>query len=325
MRRVVVSMPILTYSHFLMLFQKMTKRKFIGYSILMFLLFGCVRVEDPKPVKVEEKAKCTNGSVVNKVLIVGIDGVRTDAFLATHSLAFDSLMAHAYVNLHSDCGAYTMSGPGWSTILHGVFPIKNGVVNNDLRYNDFSKYPDMFHYMRRFNPYFNLAAITRWEPILLITSNTNYQQNVAFDSLVKEKALALLNSSCVPDVLFLHFENVDSTGHASGFSPTNPAYIDAIRGVGNHTAQIMSAIEQREQNFGEQWLVFVVTDHGGFGLEHGGQYAISDTRFVFEIARIPNQSRVDVSGDNTNIMPTILKYMGVPIDSTWGLDGVPIF
>jgi predicted AlkP superfamily pyrophosphatase or phosphodiesterase len=314
-----------------LLMNKITKQKLVNYGVLIILIFGCIKAKEFAPV-VEEKAKCTSGSPVRKVLIIGIDGCRTDALLAAHSPTFDSLMSHAYVNFNCDRGPYTVSGAGWSTILHGVFPAKHGIISNLIVPSNYTQYPDLFYYLRRFNPHFNLAVICNWEPFLEIVSNESYLEcpydpydAAVGDNNVKTRAISLLDS-CAPDVLLLHFDDVDTKGHQYGFSPFVPEYMNAITQIGNQTAEIMAAVKQREQNNGEEWLVFVVTDHGGKGFTHGGQDTIPQTRYVFEIARLPNQSRVDVPVANTtNIMPTILKYMGVPIDTAWGLDGNPIF
>ncbi len=303
----------------------LTRQQHIRFSLLLLILIsGCTKDKTFNPD--ELKSECLTGiSAIHKVLFIGIDGCRTDALLATHSSSLDSLMSHAYVNLHCDRGPYTVSAPGWSTLLHGVFPAKHGVTSNNFPTTNYSQYPDLFYYLRKSNPDFSLAEVSNWDNFLLITSNENYAQYVSTDAQVKEKALYLLNS-CTPDVLLLHFDNVDYTGHQSGFSPTNPNYINAIRETGNYISEIMGAVELREQNYGEQWLVFVVTDHGGNGTSHGGQDALEETRFVFEIARLPNQTRIDVPvSNNTDVMPTILKYMSVSIDSAWGLDGAALF
>ena len=305
--------------------QKLGKQTTLVISFLISIILSACD-KDIKFNPNELRTECLSGvSAVQKVLFIGIDGCRTDALIAAQSPALDSLMAHAYVNLHCDRGPFTVSWPGWSTLLHGVFPDKHGVTSNDFPASNFGQYPDIFYYLRKANPNFSLSVVSNWASFLVITSHENYAQAVSTDLEVKESAIHLLNS-CTPDVLLLHFDEVDATGHESGFSPSNPEYLASIRQTGNYIAEIMEEIELREQTYGEQWLVFVVTDHGGKGKSHGGQDDLVETRFVFEIARLPNQTRVDVPiANNTNVMPTILKYMGVSIDSTWGLDGVALF
>jgi predicted AlkP superfamily pyrophosphatase or phosphodiesterase len=293
----------------------------IGYKVLVIILLSGCSINSN-----EFKSECINGvSVVNKVLFIGIDGCRTDALVTANSPEINSLMAHAFVNLHCDRGPFTVSEPGWSTILHGVNPAKHGVTSVSFKSNNYDKYPDLFYYLRKSNPNFSLAEVSNWDRFLPITSNENFAQAVSTDAEVKEKGLFLLKS-CTPDVLLLHFDHVDHVGHQSGFTPTNIDYLQAIRQTGKYISELMSVIEQREKNYSEKWLVIVATDHGGSGTEHGGQDELQNTRYVFQIARLPNQIRVNLPlARNIDIMPTILKYMSVKTESVWDLDGVALF
>ena len=72
------------------------------------------------------------------------------------------------------------------------------------------------------------------------------------------------------DVLCLHPDNIDAAGHSSGFSPSNPAYMTAINNVDTWVGSVMTALKSRPDYANEDWLVFVVTDHGGLGTSHGG-------------------------------------------------------
>ncbi len=293
---------------------------FIFFTALIFS--GCQK-DDLIPGEV--RTNCVNGISKQKVLFIGLDGCRTDALLQADAPAFTSLMEHAYVNLHCDRGPYTESAPGWSTLLHGVYPAKHGVTTNDVPDLNYGKYHDLFYYMRQFNSGFSLAEVSHWDYFLRITTNEDFALNVSSDEQVKNKALYLL-SECVPDVLLLHFDDIDEAGHSGGFSPANPSYINAIRQTGLYVFKLMQVVEAREQAFGEEWMVIIVTDHGGNGTEHANQDDVDATRYVFEIIRLPGLSRHDVEvARNVDIMPTILKYMHVPINPSWELDGNPLY
>lgn len=304
-----------------------TPKFLFAFSILVITivaLSNCNKEDGLSPDEIRDNCR-TGVSSVRKVLFIGIDGCRSDAFLAAKSAPFDSLLAHAYVNFHCDRGPYTVSAPGWSTLLHGVFPAKHGVTSNDLSDLDYGMYQDLFFYLRQANPDYNLATVTAWDNFLRMTTNEDYAQYVDSDSEVKNQALYLLQS-CVPDVLLLHFDDVDYVVHQSGFSPGNPAYINAIQRVEGYISEIMDAIESREQTYGEEWMVVIVTDHGGEGTSHGGQDDVEVTRYVFEVVRIPGATRTDIPvAANVDIMPTILKYMDVAVAPAWSLDGSSLY
>jgi predicted AlkP superfamily pyrophosphatase or phosphodiesterase len=300
---------------------KMSRWTILFLCFVIFLFASCKKI-DLGPGEV--KTNCRTGVSHRKVLFIGLDGCRTDALLAAGSPAFNSLMEQGYVNLHCDRGPYTESAPGWSTLLHGVYPEKHGVTTNDLTNLNYRNYFDLFFYMRQFNPGFSLAEVSNWDDFLRLTTSEDYALRVTSDAEVRTKALFLL-THCVPDVLLLHFDAIDEAGHSSGFTPLNPHYMFAIRQTGVYVSEIMELIHAREQTYGEEWMVMVVTDHGGSGRGHYGQNQVEATRYVFEITRLPNLSRRDVEASNADIMPTILRYMNVPIHSSWDLDGNPLF
>lgn len=297
--------------------------------LLLFLTFSvlasCKKESDDLPAD-EIKSNCVQGiSPIKKVLFIGIDGCRTDALLAAHSPALDTLMAQGIVNYHTDRGPYTVSCPGWSTLLHGVWPDKHGVTSNDISNLNYGKYLDIFHYMRLHNPGYSLATISNWGNFLRLTTMEDYAQSVDSDAKVKDKALYVLNT-CTPDVLLLHFDEVDEEGHDSGFSPNNPDYIHAIQEVGGYVESILDTIRYREMTLGEQWMIIVVTDHGGNGTGHGDQDDLPETRFVFEIIRIPGIPPTELmNARNVDILPSLFKYMEIPTDSSWEWDGIPLF
>jgi len=307
----------------------MTTSSFIKcYAIVILSLFSitsCKKKSDDLPAD-EIKTNCIQGvSSVKKVLFIGIDGCRTDALLAAHSPALEGLMEQGLVNFHTDRGPYTVSCPGWSTLLHGVWPDKHGVTSNNISNLNYGKFHDLFYYMRQHNPGYSLATISNWDNFLRLTSNEDYAQPVNSDAEVKDKALYVLNN-CTPDVLLLHFDKVDEEGHNSGFSPQNPYYLHAIQEVGDYVQTIMGTIHYREQTFGEQWMVVVATDHGGSGTRHGGQDELSETRYVFQILKVPGQPHSELANArNVDILPSIFKYMDIQVDSSWEWDGIPLF
>jgi predicted AlkP superfamily pyrophosphatase or phosphodiesterase len=291
--------------------------------VLSFSLF--ISCEKDNLLPGEIRRNCFSGISQKKVLLIGLDGCRSDALIPCGSPAFPLLMEHAYVNMHCDRGPYTESSPGWSTVLHGVYPAKHGVTSNDITHLDYGNFHDIFYYMKQFNPKFSLAEVSNWDDFLRLTTNEDYAMNVNNDGEVKQQALFLL-SHYPPDVLLLHFDAIDETGHSNGFSPVNPFYLNAIRQTGDYILQIMQLIEMREQNYGEEWMVIIASDHGGSGTAHYGQESIDATRYVFQIFRLPNINRQNMeTASNVDIMPTILNYMGIPINSSWSLDGHPLF
>jgi predicted AlkP superfamily pyrophosphatase or phosphodiesterase len=302
----------------------LNKKVFLLFIISSFLTCSCGDKFQPKK---EIRTDCVIGSEpVRKVLFVGWDGVRTDALFAAHTPCIDSLLNHSYYNWSTDRGEYTVSVPGWSTILHGVWPSKHGLTDNTFSSNNYESCTDIFTLAKQLKPNLSVATLSNWDDFLRITEMENYAQHFDSDRDVKDDAIRLLNS-CTPDIMVLHFDNPDAFGHDSGFSPTNQAYLDAISISDAYLSEIMMTIEQRESLYNEEWLIVISTDHGGEGTGHGNQYDLPQTRFVWSILRKPGMNGpIEIPMVNSvDLLPTMLNWLNIPLQSNWNLDGVILF
>ena len=301
------------------------KIKYFPFFVVLTLIFqGCQDKFNPKK---EIITSCKQGSeTVHKILFVGWDGTRTDALLAANTPEVDSLLQHAYYNLHTDRGTYTVSVPGWSTILHGVWPEKHGLTENSFIGSHYDTYPDIFTLAKRVKPNLSVANLSNWDDFLRITDNEDFAQRYDSDTEMKEGTIQLIES-CTPDIIVLHFNNPDEFGHDSGFSPDNPKYLQAIEISDMYLGNIMKVIRKREALTNEKWLVVMTTDHGGHGTGHGGQYDLPETRFVWSILRTPDK----LTGEelplvnSVDLLPTMLNWIGITVDPAWNLDGEVLF
>ena len=155
----------------------------------------------------------------------------------------------------------TISGPGWSTLLTGVFADKHLVVGNGEKFmaGDFQHYPHFFRHIRDAKPNAWLGSIVggTWPEVnnyLIRKSGPGIANDVTIVPPVKvqegtaERSLtdgnvANVAKRCLetenPDVLFLHFLDVDHAGHQFGFSPDVPQYIGTLRTLDGLVGQLM--------------------------------------------------------------------------------------
>ncbi|MCX5691615.1 MAG: alkaline phosphatase family protein, partial [Planctomycetota bacterium] len=264
-----------------------------------------------------------HAQIVRKVMIIGVDGMRPDAMLAANCPNFDALIARGAFSQVCQAEDITISGPGWSSITTGVHRLKHNVVDNSFTSPNYTAYP---HFFKRLNETCSAstASIVQWGPI-----NTQICQDNA-DLSVTGVAGAAVASSCIdllntgnPDVIFLHFDDVDHAGHAYGFSPTVPQYLAAIEGVDALAGQVLSAVAARPAAANEDWLIIVTSDHGGTpdgshgrnipehrntGLIVSGRSAAAGTTIT------PAPAIVDVPA-------TVMTFLGLAINPAWGWDG----
>jgi len=296
-------------------------------AIIGIFFLGLTACTDHFNPKKEIFTRCVPGTEpIRKVLFIGIDGLRSDALQDATTPGIDSLVQEAYTCWNTDRGPYTVSVPGWSSILHGVWPAKHGLTENSFKKSKYDDYPDLFALAKQTKPNLSVATLSHWDDFLKITSNEDFAQRYASDKALYYGAIDKL-MSCCPDMMTLHFDDTDHAGHGYGFSPTVPEYINAIEQTDIYVQGLMDVVHYREMTYGEEWMVVLTTDHGGDGTGHGGQDDLPQTRKVWSIVRIPTLTNPvqQVQANSVDLLPTMLNWMGIAPENISGLDGVKIF
>jgi predicted AlkP superfamily pyrophosphatase or phosphodiesterase len=261
-----------------------------------------------------------------KVLLLGIDGCRPDALIAANAPNLDALIADGVFLDRTQTGSDTISGPGWSSMLTGVWANKHGVHDNTFKGKNFKEYPHFFARLKEARPEAFCASIVHWQPIaLFIVSQANVSKMPGDDTKVTDQAVALLSEGN-PDVLFLHFDDVDHAGHAKGFHPTVPDYIAAIERVDGCIGRVLAALRARPTYAAEDWLILVSTDHGGRGTSHSDGADVPEIRTMFIIVSGAAASR-EAPAESTfvvDVAATALAHLGVTLKPEWQFDGKPV-
>lgn len=298
-----------------------------------------------------------------RVLFIGIDGCRADALdqamvrgLAPHlkALAETGVLTHqiyAGGELDTPTEQPTVSGPGWATLLTGVWHDKHHIINNGFKNNALQRYP---HFMRRLKeekPTAWCASLVSWPAVNehIVADSQAGQPPVPFvDSLftaqyeepegvkaTPDKDIEVRNAALAelaqhdPDVVYLHLGQVDEYGHGAidpraSFSPDSGLYLHGIAMVDSHIGEILRAVARRPQYKEESWLILVTTDHGGRGNGHGGKSP--EERNIWLIASgadVPKDLLLSKPFGQTEVPCLILKHLGVPVKSEWNWEPDP--
>lgn len=207
-----------------------------------------------------------------KVLLIGIDGCRSDALQQANTPNIDGLLANALYTFDSWHVGITWSGPSWSTILTGVHWNKHGVTNNTFSGSDFNDYPAFPKRAKEIKPGLNCVEVVEWDPLADDFYNDGWDKKikVADGSTfpTADSAVIQLQDTTL-DALFVYFDKVDLTGHSTTFSPSNSQYINAIELVDSAVGIVLASLYARPTYAGENWLILLVTDHGGNSFFHG--------------------------------------------------------
>ncbi|MCK7598262.1 hemopexin repeat-containing protein [Microbulbifer sp. CAU 1566] len=276
-----------------------------------------------------------------KVLLVGIDGVQFEKLQTLNTPNFDRLyVEQAYTGGidGAESQQSTYSGPGWSTILTGVWANKHQVTSNSSGLAN-SAFPSLFKRIKEADSNHWVGSIVNWSPIntqffTQDLSNADLIQSGLSDDQVTAQAVARINSG-IADFLFLHLDEPDHAGHSYCFGS---AYNNSITDSDARLGQLLDAVDARNA-LGENWLVLVTTDHGRdtLGCNHGAQTSNEKTIFIAsnQMLNLEHSEKVtDISNTDFNgiyghsaqtaIAPTVLRHLGITLDSNWMLDGTPM-
>ncbi len=267
-----------------------------------------------------------------KVLVIGIDGFRSEALQAGVTPFMYQLSQRGttfYTGAHK-VEDITVSGPNWASLCTGVHWCKHGVDDNDFGEHALADYPHFFQYIEEAESDLNTLSIVNWLPVntYIASGQADYAPELTLNDLgvFLEAEEALINQEpLAPDVLFLHFDELDGAGHRFGYGSHIPEYNEVLTTLDTYVNDLFSIIENKRIN-GEDWLVFIVSDHGGDGTGHGGGQNNDFINKTVFFANNPNVSFVDNhTTSQVDLAPTILAFLGINSEAfSCKTDGISI-
>ncbi|WP_426809547.1 alkaline phosphatase family protein [Pseudomonas sp. WOUb67] len=281
-----------------------------------------------------------------KALFIGLDGVQLAQYLSLgdatnlkQRLYYGKAYAGGINGKSSE--QPTLSGPGWATLLTGVWSNKHGVDSDadSLRINP--AFPSLFKRLRQALPNAYLSSIVNWPSIntaflLEDAHGADVRESGLSDEQVIERTLQVLGNTPA-DFTFIQLDEPDQIGHDNGYGDR---YEQALRKADSEIGRLLDKVDQRRRMFPqEDWLVIISTDHGRdyWGKGHGS--ASEQEKSIFIASNKPlNQELTELSipaempgPDNlyglpaqTSVAPTVLRHMGLTLQPEWLLDGTPL-
>jgi predicted AlkP superfamily pyrophosphatase or phosphodiesterase len=277
-----------------------------------------------------------------RVLLIGIDGVRSDALKIADVPQLAALIKGGAFADDTQIlgqrfrGNETVSGPGWASILTGVWADKHGVHDNDFEGNNFERYPDFLRRLKQVRPAATTAAFTSYKLAHSIVTSADVLGMFPMFPPRRRAVVGYLNADrqmaeaagrhlteANPVAVFVSFMLPDAVGHRSGFHPNVREYRHAIETIDGLIGSVLRALRNRKTFARENWLVLVTSDHGGQGLHHRGGHEDPEVLTVFLIVNGPAVRRGKIESRTYIVDPavTALTHLNVDIDPAWGLDG----
>ncbi|MGN9821387.1 alkaline phosphatase family protein [Streptomyces sp. SD11] len=265
-----------------------------------------------------------------KVLVIGLDGALLGRIRDADAPNLDSLMASGLTSassLYSNPLAPTLSGPGWSTIITGVWPDKHLVKDNAFTGNAFARYPDFLTRIETAKPTLSTYAVASWAPVTTTVFSSKVDTRVStpsaeYDTGTTSRAVAELRSGN-RDAVFVHLDNIDHVGHSDGAASSQ--YLAAIHDADAQVGQIVAAVRARPTYASEDWLIMITTDHGHTDAGgHGGSSAPERETFLIATGGGITAGSIRHDIKMPDVAVSALVHLGIPVDPSWNLDGRPL-
>lgn len=226
----------------------------------------------------------------------------------------------------------TVSGPGWSTMLTGVWTDRHGVTGNGSSFanGDYANNPPYLATLKESIPSLTTVSHVYWPPIddYIMdsiqsdgdpTNDLDFHASYSNDAVTVAAAVDDIDgtSGRDPDAVFISVDLVDGAGHAGGSSSSG--YRQAVETADSYVGQALAAIASRPGFASEDWQIIVTSDHGHRpNGGHGGQSEL-ERRIPFIVASESlNQGILPLfpqSVSHADAAPTILDHFGVAIPS----------
>jgi len=321
----------------------------VCFSVLALLaLSGCNNSNNDNSVANEDDI--VKIEKVRRSLMVMIDGTRYEALMNATTPNLDKLvMQKAYTggisNTFSQSGTSTVEGETtlWTGSWHSIQDAGKGGFKSvwqhlqqaqpEIRIGLYPNWP-IFDYVS-----FDLDQIANKEAFKTGTSRPSEHDNA--------KEMAKKINSGDFDALFTTIDMVDYSGHCSyrnSGGAWSDDYIDAIEEADEVFGYMYDAIQERELNYNEEWLVLVAPDHGfnrqkddgSVDCSHGSQdidakkiwvaanqMELHNEQFTSPLKQIGNRDKDGLYRyvAQTDVAPTLLAWHGVKLQPEWNIEG----
>ena len=276
-------------------------------------------------------------SLTPKVLVIGIDGIRPDVLMDVNTPNLDKLAEEGSFTSHAMTGYPSVSGPGWSSMLIGVWPEKHGVTDNSFEGERYDDFPDFLTRIEQIRPELSTFAVADWVPLGRSDQGRptisdavdvkhvldGYEVGWAeADARSVQLAVQQLEGSD-PDALFVYLGNPDEVSHEH--NSIGSEYRGAIALADEHVGILVEAIRARATYGEEDWLILSSTDHGRRSDGgHGGD--TEEERTIYFLANGPSVI-TGTPPDSifiVDVAVTALTHLAIQIDPSWQLDGKPV-
>lgn len=248
-----------------------------------------------------------------KVILISIDGMRPDGFLACGNPFIEEMMKISSYTLSGKTVFPSVTLPCHTSMFHSVPPERHGITTN--LYIPFARpLNGLFEQIKLFRGV--SAMYYGWEPLrdvarpesLKFSAYLNAYMEDNTDDTLTDMAMERIAKS-KPDFVFLYMVETDEKGgHDHGWM--SPEYLSCISRAIDNVKRVYEA-------FGDEYTIVVTADHGGHDRCHGTHAPEDMTIPNFYIGKKFQPGKVLEDSSILDIAPTIADVMGILPAPEW--------
>jgi predicted AlkP superfamily pyrophosphatase or phosphodiesterase len=246
----------------------------------------------------------------------------------------------------------TISAVGYNSLLTGTWVNKHNVWDNKIDAPNYH-YWTIFRFFKQQYPHKQAAIFSTWldnrtkligeglpqtnnlqldysfDGFEIDTINFPHQPESAtikkIDQLVTDEAASYLIDKG-PDLSWVYLQFTDDMGHRYG---DETPFFNSIIDMDKQVGKIWDALLKRQEKTGENWHIYITTDHGRNpkdGKGHGGQSDRERGTWIISNAKNLNQQFKENTPGVVDIFPSLARHLGVtiPKEQAFEVDGIPI-
>lgn len=298
-------------------------------------------------------------SNARKAVFIIVDGISYNTIEKIETPNLDEIArvggyTRAYVG--GEKGTYsqtpTISAVGYNSLLTGTWVNKHNVWDNRIQQPNYN-YWTIFRFFQSQYPHKKTAIFSTWldNRTKLLGENlpgtgqlrigysfdgfeidsvrfpkddqSDYIREI--DELVSSEAGNYIKQHG-PDLSWVYLQYTDDMGHKFGDSEQ---FSHAVQLADKQVGRVWEAVKYRQNNYGEDWHIYITTDHGRdakSGQNHGGQSDRERGTWIITNANGLNTQFSDNTPGIVDIMPSIARHLGIkfPKEQAFEIDGTPL-
>lgn len=294
-----------------------------------------------------------------KAIIILLDGIPADVLEQVDTPVMDQIAAeggYTLATMGGDIGTRTesptISAVGYTSLMTGTWANKHNVYGNEIKDPNY-RYWTIFRMLKEVKPESKLGIFSTWEDnrtkilgeglketneLQLDFVYDGYEKDTVtyphdeakvylsqIDEFVSSKAAQTIETEG-PDLSWVYLEYTDAVGHRYGDSEEMN---HAVRLADQQVKRVWDAVQKRRKETGEDWLIWITTDHGRTakdGKGHGGQTDREREIWFVTNAQSLNTNFSEGKPEMVDVVPSLIEFLelNIPKKVSKKLDGVSL-